>query len=185
MHQLSVINFTAILDGQEIALGGTIDDAYRVVGSSYPKFFKMDILSKWAWIATELLLKAPDTTWRYEGIDRSRIALILQTSDGCLEVDKAFQKSTEEIASPALFVYTLPNIMLGEICIRHGFKGEQLCEVVDQWNPSEASFYVRDLLQNRGMDAAIFGYVNATNHHHSIVLYWLEKLEIDLLNTLN
>lgn len=184
MHQLSVINFTAILDGQQIALGGTIEEAYQACGSSYPKFFKMDILSKWAWITSELLLKAPNKQWRYEGLDRSKIAVLLQTSDGCLEVDKAFQKSMQEIASPALFVYTLPNIMLGEICIRHGFQGEQLCEIVGDWHPEAAAFLVHDLLQNRGMDAVLFGYVNATQAQHKVSLYWLERSDIDLLKTL-
>lgn len=27
-------------------------------------------------------------------------------------------------ASPAVFVYTLPNIMLGQVAIKHGLKGE-------------------------------------------------------------
>lgn len=150
------------------------EDLYREMGCSYPKFFKMDILCKWAWLATEILL-ANNGSFSYEGLDRNNIALVLATTEGCIEVDKKYEETIATIPSPALFVYTLPNIMLGEICIRHGFKGEQACLVNDKFNSEELFFWTNDILENRGMDACLAGHVDATNEYHDICLYWLTK----------
>lgn len=147
---------------------------YRALGCNYPKFFKMDALCKWAWLGAEALLKNEDGTWCYEDLDKRRIAVVLATRDGCLEVDYRYQESTFNIASPALFVYTLPNIMLGEICIRHGFKGEQLCEVQDVFNADELLFWVRDLIQHRDTTHCLFGWVDAVGNQHDINLFWMD-----------
>lgn len=138
------------------------------------KFFKMDILSKWAWLGTELLLN-PDGNSIYQGIDKSKVAVVLQTGHGCLDVDKKYRASMDDVASPALFVYTLPNIMLGEICIRHGFKGEQLCMLSEQLDTQELTFWVNDLLNNRGMDACLCGWVDAYEDNKEVSLFWVSK----------
>ncbi|MEO6834015.1 MAG: hypothetical protein ABI378_15110 [Chitinophagaceae bacterium] len=183
MNHISLKNGQAKLDGLQMDVGESAMDFYKKMGTVYPKFFKMDLLSKWAWLAAEALLKMPDRAWRFEGIDKTKIAVVLYTRDGCLEADKAFLESMKTIASPALFVYTLPNIMLGEICIRHGFQGEQLCEVVEEWDVEEAAFYVKDLLEYRSMEACLFGFVDATAAEQTVQLFWVEKSEANNLNT--
>lgn len=142
------------------------ENVYSEMACNYPKFFKMDILSRVAFLATELL--NPDLT----ELDKGKIAVVLSTKSGCLEVDKKFEASRKEIASPALFVYTLPNIMLGEICIKNGFKGEQMCTIEDGFNKEWFDFYVDDLIRNRGMDACLFGHVEATEEEVSVDLFW-------------
>ncbi len=150
------------------------EDLYRDLGCNYVKFFKMDILCKWAWLATEILL-SDNGSFAYGEMDKTRIALVLATTDGCIEVDKKYEESIASIPSPALFVYTLPNIMLGEICIRHGFKGEQASLINNAFDSNELYFWVNDILENRGMDACLFGYVNAANGEQDISLYWAAK----------
>ena len=142
---------------------------YKREQISYPKFFKMDLLSRVAFLATELL--NPD----YSSIEKEKIAVVLSTYSGCLEVDKKFEESRKDFASPALFVYTLPNIMLGEICIRNGFKGEQMCRVEEQFNPDWFVFYVSDLLNNRETDACLFGHVEAIISKIEVDLFWVSK----------
>ena len=116
----------------ESALGMlSAEDMYSALQCSYPKFFKMDKLCKWAWVATEYLLGGKDEA--YKGIDKNKIAICLTTGHGCIDVDKRYLDGIA-IASPGLFVYTLPNIMLGELCIRHGFKGEQQCMVNEKFD---------------------------------------------------
>jgi hypothetical protein len=147
---------------------------YDKLQYSYPKFFKMDILSKWAWLGAEYLL----TTGRsslYERINKNKIALMLMTSQGSMDIDRKYSESMKEIASPALFVYTLPNIMLGEICIRHGFKGEQLCMVSEEFDVKETEFWVNDVLHNRGMDACLCGWADATSISYDVCLFWVTK----------
>lgn len=150
------------------------EDLYRELGCNYLKFFKMDPLCKWAWLATELLVSHNGQVL-YHGLDNNRVALVLQTTNGCLEVDKKYQETLATIPSPALFVYTLPNIMLGEICIRHGFKGEQACLVNEAFDSEELTTWVADLLERRGMEACLFGRVDATRNATDITLFWADS----------
>lgn len=152
----------------------TPEAVYRDLECSYPKFFKMDILCKSAWIGAEFLTMG-ETGPIYEGMDKTRIAVVLSTRQGCLEVDKKYQQSISSIPSPALFVYTLNNIMLGEICIRHGFKGEQTCFTNEAFNAEALYFWVTDLLENRGIQACLCGWVDVTGERFDVSMYWIVK----------
>jgi hypothetical protein len=147
---------------------------YRELGLNYPKFFKMDLLCKWAWLGAEILLKTTEGM-RYDHLNKEKIAVVLATGKGCLAVDKKYLESMQTVASPALFVYTLPNIMLGEICIRHGFKGEQLCMVQESFNSDELSFWINDLFKHRKMEHCLTGWVDATEDKHEVQLFWVSR----------
>ncbi len=147
---------------------------YTALNGSYPKFFKMDLLCKWAWLGAEILLKSQETTVTTSP-DRS--AVVLHSHAGCWEADKRYQDSISSFASPALFVYTLPNIMLGEICIRHGFKGEQLCLIQENFDIREQLFWVRHLMEEKGMEACLGGWVDVTAEAVDIFMYWALRKE--------
>jgi hypothetical protein len=172
-HYLQWTNGRIYLDGRlhiETApslIGEIPLKVYEQAGVSYPKFFKMDLLSKVAFMSAELLSPFPPA------LNKEKTATVLSTASGCIEVDKKFEESRQTLASPALFVYTLPNIMLGEICIRHGFKGEQLCTVEEQPNMDFLQVYVSDLFQNRGTAACLCGHVNATGTGIEAVMIWV------------
>jgi hypothetical protein len=153
----------------------TAESYYNLMRYDYPKFFKMDLLCKWAWLGAEMLLKDDEGKYACDGLDKMKTAVVLMTSHGCLEADKKYNATTATIPSPALFVYTLPNIMLGEISIRYGFKGEQMCLVSERFNMDELYFWVNDLLQHRGMDACICGWVDVTNDKKDVCLFWVDK----------
>jgi hypothetical protein len=163
-------------NGQELAVTDSNDPAelYRALGCNYPKFFKMDSLCKWAWLGAEALLQGESGKALYEALDKRNIGVVIATRDGCLEVDHRYQETMQSIASPALFVYTLPNIMLGEICIRHGFTGEQLCEVQDSFDAEELLFWVRDLMERRGTTHCLFGWADAVGENHDVSLFWMD-----------
>ncbi len=175
-----VISHWVVLSGDVITrdnvvselTGQTPEEIYRGLQCSYPKFFKMDKLCKWAFVASEYLIEKSELL--YNGIDKNNIAIALTTSHGCLDVDKRYLE-TIDVPSPALFVYTLPNIMLGEICIRHGFKGEQLCMVSEQFDADELYFSVERFLKTGGMDACLCGWADATGDSHDVVLFWVTK----------
>ena len=152
----------------------SVTGIYSSLKLNYPKFYKMDVLSKAAWLAAEVLLTEADIPV-YQHLDRSRIAVVLFTTHGCLSIDKKYNQSIRSIPSPALFVYTLNNIMLGEICIRHGFKGEQTCIASDGFDETELCFAVNDLLTNRDMDACLCGWVDAGSNQHDVSMFWVGK----------
>lgn len=173
-HVVSLSKDTLIADGQVLhqlqgdSLSETITTLYRSLGISYPKFFKMDLLSKAAFLATEVLVQ---TLGDIE--DKDRVATVLATSNGCMDVDEKFEASRTELASPALFVYTLPNIMLGEICIRNQFKGEQMCTLSEQLDIPFIAFYVTDLLQQRNTAACLCGFAEAYGDQLDVRLIWV------------
>ncbi len=142
---------------------------YQQSGIGYPKFFKMDILSRVAFLAAEWALPIALT------VDRDKTATVLSSASGCLEVDHRFDESRQTLASPSLFVYTLPNIMLGEIDIRHGFKGEQMCTISESADPAWLDFYVSDLLQHRGTEACLCGHIEAAADKLSATMLWVSK----------
>jgi 3-oxoacyl-(acyl-carrier-protein) synthase len=61
--------------------------------------------------------------------EREATGVCLGTSAGSLSVDVAFWKSLGNPGgpAPALFTYTLPSTLIGEISIRYGLKGPNLC----------------------------------------------------------
>ena len=105
-----------------------ITECYRSLQVNYPKFFKMDNLCKTGFLAAEKLLQH-DT-------NKQETAIICFTSAGSLNTDKAYQKTIQNgddfFPSPSLFVYTLPNIVTGEIAIRHGCRTETTCYVCEK-----------------------------------------------------
>lgn len=174
---------TVQITNQQVCLNGVtvyqatplvVDDVYRSLEIKYLKFFKMDVLCKWATIAAELLLKTA-TGYRYQPLDPTKIAMVVMTNNGCIDVDTKYLESTYSLPSPALFVYTLPNIMLGELSIKHGFKGEQLVLVDKEYNKEVMDFWVQDMLQHRGMDACLKGWIDAYEQHVEVAFDWIVK----------
>lgn len=117
---------------------------YRKQNFNYPKFFKMDSASKAGFLCAELLEKDFP-------IDRKNFGVIMMNNFSSSETDKNFEKTICNIEnyypSPSIFVYTLPNIMTGEICIRHGFKGESSFYVFEKFLPEEFVNIVGDSLE--------------------------------------
>lgn len=99
-------------------------ELYRRYAGDYPKFFKMDTLSRLGFIAAELLLK-----------DEQVESVILANRSASIKNDTDYLATIKEgnyYPSPALFVYTLPNIVTGEIAIRHHIQGETSFYILDK-----------------------------------------------------
>ena len=98
---------------------------YRTYKMEYPKFFKMDVLCKVGFIASEILLEAEGGERFVPRADR---AVIFFNRNSSLHADRTFQSTIDDPAdfypSPSVFVYTLPNIVTGEIAIRNKYHGE-------------------------------------------------------------
>src|SRR5690606_27760059 len=96
----------------------TLNDFYKSLEIEYPKFYKMDILSKKGFLLCEYLLK--DLAF-----DPKRTSIFLWNENSSLASDRKHSENIlAEIDNPANFVYTLPNISIGEIAIRHKITGE-------------------------------------------------------------
>ena len=132
---------------------------YRQEQVSYPKFHKMDSLSKLGFMAAELLLKSSNRG-RYQA---DSLAIVLANSSSSLDTDMIYQESIRDrlvyFPSPSVFVYTLANIVIGEICIRHGFKGENAFLVSEKFDSGQLMDHVSEVFDMHRAEACIFGWV--------------------------
>jgi len=147
--------------------------AYQFLEVTYPKFYKMDNLSKLAWLAAEVLLKGTDI----KSYKPEEVGLILTNANASLDSDLKYMESVSDIPSPALFVYTLPNIMTGEICIRNNFKGEDAFFIFEKFDAAFIETYVNNLLNNGILEACICGWVDVLGDDYKAVLFLVEKKE--------
>lgn len=95
---------------------------YRQMIGNYPKFYKMDGLSRLGFVASEILLNAE------KGETDKERAIIFFNHSSSIASDRNYKESINDknnyFPSPSIFVYTLPNIVTGEIAIRNHFHGE-------------------------------------------------------------
>ena len=145
---------------------------YEQLGGAYPKFHKMDTLSKLGWLAAEILLGTEPLSLTHTP---SRIGMVLANTSSSLDTDLRYYDTVKDIASPALFVYTLPNIVMGEICIRHGFKGENIFFVQPRFDTTGMALYVQELFAENAVTACICGWVEVMGAHFEAALYLVEN----------
>ena len=117
----------------------------------------MDNLSKLAFLAAESLLRGSNLKASYKPED---IAIVLSNANSSLDTDIRYWDSVATAASPSLFVYTLPNVMIGEICIRHHIKGENTCFVRDKFDVDFQTNYVNGLLNGGNAEVCISGWAD-------------------------
>lgn len=134
--------------------------AFKTVCAPNMKFYKMDSLSKLGYVASEVLL---------DGIEYGEedCGLILSGVYGSLDTDIRHQQiidtETDASASPAVFVYTLPNVVEGEISIRHHIKGENTWFWSDDRTLSDMREYAALSMSAQDMKYCIVGHIDFLN----------------------
>ncbi|MCR8561169.1 hypothetical protein KXD93_26155 [Mucilaginibacter sp. BJC16-A38] len=146
--------------------------AYQHFQFHYPKFYKMDNLSKLGWLASEILLKDDFSKYNYQP---EEIGVVLANSNSSLDNDLKYSDTLKDIPSPSVFVYTLPNIVIGEICIRNNFKGEHAFFIQESFNAGFIAQQVNYLLDNNILQACICGWVDVLEQHYKATLFLVEK----------
>lgn len=150
---------------------------YKHMELSYLKFFKMDNLSKLGFLAAEALTKAvPD----FAETPKDKTGLFLMNTHSSLDTDERYYETVandeNNFPSPALFVYTLPNIVIGEICIRHKITGEHAFLLSEQPDATLLCNYVRNVFDENAVDAAIVGWVEYYGAKRHALLMWVNRL---------
>ena len=147
---------------------------YKEKTVEYPKFFKMDLLSKLAFIGAEML-------WVPSHADEPiyDTALYLSNATSSLDTDKKHSASivdaTAYYPSPAVFVYTLANICLAEISIRHRLQGENAFFMSPTYDADMMYNYATYALQTNRATKALCGWVDYLEGEYQLVLYKVEK----------
>lgn len=165
-------NEKSIFENREVDLNAFLISAYKHLEINYPKFYKMDNLSKLGWMAAEILLKDNFNAADYKP---ESIGVVLANASSSLDTDIKYYETAKSIASPALFVYTLPNIVIGEICIRHNFKGESAFFIFDEFDAGFMEQYVGNLINNNILQCCICGWVELLGDNYKAVLFLVKK----------
>ncbi len=87
------------------------------------RFYKMDLFSRLVYVATSLLIKdkLPQHT-------SEEVSMIVFNKTGSILADRQhlalFSNSDAFYPSPSVFINTLPNVVMGELALQYGIKGE-------------------------------------------------------------
>lgn len=149
---------------------------YKKENPGYPKFYKMDNLSKLGFMASEIVLR---NSRAMELFNKEKIGVFLSNSSSSLDTDMGYQETIRNqsnyFPSPALFVYTLANIVIGEICIRYGIKGENAFFISEKFDPALMFHHVSALFDNGQTEACLGGWVELLKDKHDAFVFLIQK----------
>lgn len=162
LHRVHILPDGVTLDGKPLPIqsqgAGLLSEIYRKYVGDYPKYHKMDALSRLAFLATELLLSRGDVPQ-----DSGR-ATILFNRTSSVVADRchlgSIAKPGEFYPSPSVFLGTLPNIATGEIAIRHGYTGETSLYITDFRDEALMKKVVSSSFSLGGFRSLICGFVD-------------------------
>ena len=137
---------------------------YKQMIGNYPKFYKMDGLSRLGFVASEILLNAE------KGETEEEKTIIFFNHSSSIASDRNYKESINDkdnyFPSPSIFVYTLPNIVTGEIAIRNHFHGETSFFIL----PDKDERMMEEILQASCRDAQsksfLTGWIDYEDERH-------------------
>jgi hypothetical protein len=138
-----------------------LKNLYHTLHINYPKFFKMDNLCKLAFLTAEVLLQKKPAE-----LNPANTSVLISNASSTIHTDLKHQNSIQVegnyFPSPAVFVYTLPNILIGEICIRHAITGENTFFITKNFDSKLLSEYTQILFKNPINQLTIMGWAEYT-----------------------
>lgn len=163
-HRVQITPHNINVDGKPLDMESSgskmLTEAYKRFIDSYPKYYKMDRLSQLGLVATELLL-SQESPRRKQCVDR---AVVLFNHSSSQWVDHEYEKSIvvgeDYFPSPSLFVYTLPNIVCGEIAIRNGYRAETSFYILGCKDETMMNDILRSTFSDRTLKSAVTGWID-------------------------
>ena len=145
-HSVRLTDSSLCIDGKEFEVEARgkelLTEIYRKHIGDYPKFYKMDLLGRLVFLASELLIKQEGETPEASGR-----AVVLFNHSSSIVADRSHLATIEDRSrfypSPSVFLYTLPNIVTGEIAIRHGYKAETSLYILEDRDPGLMAQVIR------------------------------------------
>lgn len=177
-HRVVLTQDSLVIDGVSAKLEFSGDKLltalYKERIGDYPKFYKMDSLSKLGFIASEILLQAEKEN-DFENTPSRGIAFF--NSHASLNTDIAYLETIKDkgnyFPSPSLFVYTLPNIVTGELAIRHHLLGETAFYILPNKDWNRITDIIECMFCDEQIDSVIGGwveYINSTSFEANIFI---------------
>jgi 3-oxoacyl-(acyl-carrier-protein) synthase len=185
-----ITNSVLIINGEKLTLEPKetgqqqLTDIYKRLEIQYPKFHKMDGLCKLGVLATEAALMHSGFLERHQP---DSIAILLSNKSSSLDTDRTHQHSISNkdnyFPSPSVFVYTLPNIVIGEIAIKHKITGENAFFVAEKFDSKLLAEQNLTLLKQNQVSAVISGWVDYENGNLDALIYLTEIVPNSIKNS--
>jgi len=172
------------------AQGFSLAELYRNHIGDYPKYFKMDDLCKAGFVASELLLQTEQTgeVSARSDYDTDHRAILLFNRSSSLSADTKYQatiqKAENYFPSPSIFVYTLPNIVTGEIAIRNKYYGETNFILLDRPDATVMTRQIGNLFLDSATESALTGWADCIDEHHFEVRLGIVRRGEDIHNAI-
>ena len=171
------------LNGKKIPITRTngeesfwLDDIYRSLEIPYPKFFKMDNLCKAGFLAAELVCNDLHLD---RNKDHKDIAIACFNRSSSLDDDTVYQRTISDkenyYPSPSVFVYTLANIVTGEIAIRNKIMGETSFYILEKFDIPQIGNTIVDILDDDTVNGLLCGWVEYANNHCDVLMMYVKK----------
>lgn len=171
---IAEIAHVEIKQQNDIPFSEYIRTEYKALAEANMKFFKMDNLSKLAYVASCRLLSGVDLDCQ-----PNRIGIVLANRSSSLDTDITHQQIVDqklpEGSSPSVFVYTLANIMAAEIAIKHKLQGELSLFICENKDMEFTENYSRLLIENGVCDAVVCGWCELFKEEYDAELKLLKK----------
>ena len=141
-------------------------EALSSLSSEYPKFQKMDMLSKLGFVGVERVLSRVRAVDPEFVLDSEKAAVVVGSRSSSRVSDVEYQNTIKDksnyFPSPARFVYTLPNIVAGELAIRHKLFGETACYVLD--NERDMDKVVESMRRTTDIEQLVVAWVECSSN---------------------
>ena len=176
-HELLLTPQKLIIDGllvcEASAEGKWLTQLYKEHIGDYPKFYKMDGLSRLGFVASELLLKSDVNELKAGRDDR---AIVLCNHSSSIAADRKYLASIA-FPSPSVFVYTLPNIVTGEIAIRHQYHGETSFYILPERNETLMHQLFASAFADEHTTSLLGGWLDYEDSQHFEAALWIAQRE--------
>ena len=168
-HSVKITQDEVVVDGSRLDVKSRgkemLTEVYKTKIGDYPKFYKMDMLSRLAFIASELIIESEGqrTLNSNPSTLNSSRAVVLFNHSSSIIADRQYVKSIEKddfFPSPAAFVYTLPNITTGEIALRNGYHGETSFYLLAERNEKLMQRVIKSTFIDSDIKSVIGGWID-------------------------
>jgi len=179
----SIGNNSVVLNGKILPITRSsegkscwLDDIYRSLDIQYPKFFKMDNLCKAGFLAAELVC---NDVLLDRNIYHKDVAIACFNRSSSLDDDTLYQQTINDkdnyYPSPLVFVYTLANIVTGEIAIRNKIMGESSFYILEKFDLAQVGNTIVDILEDEEVNGLLCGWVEYYDNHCDVLMMYAKK----------
>lgn len=142
-----------------------LTELYKKHIGDWPKFYKMDMFSRLAFTAAELLIQKETKEEQAEIHD---IILFNRSSSVIADRNHLATLGDEEnfFPSPSIFLYTLPNVVTGEIALKHSYTGETSLYILNDRNEALITQIIQASMATSRSRRLITGWVDCQDENN-------------------